>query len=213
MHTNYTEGLNNFDIIYIINLEHRKDRLNQVTNELSKTNIDPNKVKRIDAIYCPHFGGLGCSKSHVLALEEFISSGKDTCIIFEDDFVFTEPQNVVNDLINEVFNNAINFDVLMLSSNTVVEETTNYPFITKIIDAQTLSGYAVSKKFAHILLDNYKESIKLVEPFGYEYPEYCVDMYMKRLQPVSEWYCIKPKIGKQGASYSDIVKIDVDYGC
>ena len=213
MYTKYREGLNNFDIIYIINLEHRKDRLDHVTNELSKTNIDPNKVKRIDAIYCPHFGALGCAKSHLLALEDFINSGKDTCIIFEDDFIFTEPQNIINDLINEVFNNVINFDVLMLSSNTLVEETTNYPFITKIIDAQTLSGYAVNKKFSQILLNNYKESINLLEPLGYGYPYYCVDMYMKKLQPVSEWYCIKPKIGKQCTSYSDILKIDVDYGC
>jgi hypothetical protein len=213
MSTNYTEGLNNFDIIYIINLEHRKDRLNHITNELLKTNIYPNKIKRIDAINCLDFGALGCSKSHLLALEDFINSSKDTCIIFEDDFIFTEPQNMVNDLINEVFNNKINFDVLMLSSNTLAEETTNYPFITKIVDAQTLSGYAVSKQFAHILLNNYKESIKLLEPFGYAYPDYCLDMYMKKLQPISEWYCIKPKIGKQIPSYSDIQKIQVDYGC
>jgi GR25 family glycosyltransferase involved in LPS biosynthesis len=213
MHTNYTEGLNNFDIIYIINLEHRKDRLNHITNELSKTNIDPSKIKRIDAINCPHFGALGCSKSHLLALEDFINSSKDTCIILEDDFIFTEPQNTINDLMNEVFNNVINFDVLMLSSNIVLQQTTNYPFITKIIDAQTLSGYAVSKKFAHILSNNYKESINLMESLGYEYPDYCIDMYIKKLQPVSEWYCINPKIGKQVQSYSDILKIDVDYGC
>jgi GR25 family glycosyltransferase involved in LPS biosynthesis len=213
MHTNYTEGLNNFDLIYIINLEHRKDRLNNITNELLKTNIDNKKINRIEAINCPDFGALGCSKSHLIVLEDFINSGKDTCIIFEDDFIFTEPQNIINELINEVFNNTINFDVLMLSSNTLVEETTNYPFITKIIDAQTLSGYAVSKKFAHILLDNFKESIKLLEPLGYEFPDYCVDMYMKKLQPLSQWYCIKPKIGKQIANYSDIQKKEVNYGC
>jgi GR25 family glycosyltransferase involved in LPS biosynthesis len=213
MHTNYTDGFNNFDTIYIINLEHRKDRLNHINNELSKTNIEPSKIKRIDAINYPNFGALGCSKSHLLALEDFINSGKDTCIIFEDDFVFTEPQNVINDLINEVFNNTINFDVLMLSSNTIVEQGTNYPFITKIIDAQTLSGYAVNKKFAHVLLNNYNESINLLESKGYEYCDYCIDQYIKNLQPISEWYCIKPKIGKQIASYSDIQKIQVDYGC
>ena len=149
----------------------------------------------------------------MLALEDFINSDKTTCIIFEDDFVFTQPQNTINDLINEVFNNKIDFDVLMLSSNTLLEESTNYPFITKIIDSQTLSGYAVNKKFANILLNNYKESISSLESLGYTYSEYCIDMYIKKLQPVSEWYCINPKIGKQIASYSDIEKKEVDYDC
>jgi len=210
---NYTEGLNIFDVVYYINLKHRLDRLENITNQLNKTNISKDKINRIEGIYYETFGILGCAKSHVMALESFINSGKDTCIIFEDDFIFTEPQNIINELINEVFNNTINFDVLMLSSNTLVEETTNYPFITKIIDAQTLSGYAVSKKFAHILLDNFKESIKLLEPLGYEFPDYCLDMYMKKLQPLSQWYCIKPKIGKQIANYSDIQKKEVNYGC
>jgi hypothetical protein len=35
----YSDGLNNFDIIYYINLNHRTDRLENITNELNKTNI------------------------------------------------------------------------------------------------------------------------------------------------------------------------------
>jgi len=38
------KGLNNFDIVYYINLSHRKDRYIHINNELSKTNIDPNKI-------------------------------------------------------------------------------------------------------------------------------------------------------------------------
>jgi GR25 family glycosyltransferase involved in LPS biosynthesis len=209
-------GFNNFDMVCFINLDHRTDRLKQITEQLNKTNIDQNKINRIPGIYKKDFGSLGCSKSQVLALETFVNSPKSnqTCLILEDDFEFTQPQYIVNDLINKVFNSdAKNFDVLMLSSNTVYQyNIDNTPFVTKIIDAQTLSGYIVSRKFAPLLLHNFKQGVSLLEPFGKSVPEYCVDMYCKKLQPLSNWYCINPKIGKQAASYSDIEKGHVNYG-
>jgi len=210
----YTDGLNNFDIIYYINLEHRKDRLTHITSELEKTNIDPNKISRIDAVYYPDFGCLGCSKSHYLALEHFINSGKETCVILEDDFEFTQNQNTINDLINQFFNTVNgNFDVLMLASNTYVEQQSEHPFITKIIDAQTTSGYAVSKQFAPILLSNYRESIQQLETIGYKVSDFCIDIYSKKIQPNSKWYCIYPKIGQQLPGYSDIENQHVNYQC
>jgi GR25 family glycosyltransferase involved in LPS biosynthesis len=208
------KGLNNFDIVYYINLEHRKDRYIHINNELSKTNIDPNKINRIDAIYNINKGCLGCSKSHILALEAFINTSDEiqNCIILEDDFIFTEQQDNINNLINLFFENVETFDVLMLSSNTFNETKTNLPFITKINDAQTLSGYCVSKKFAPILLDNYRSGVEKLENIGTN-NLYCVDMYIKILQPQSLWYCLNPKIGKQIMSYSDNEKMVVYYNC
>ena len=210
------DGFNNFDMVCFINLDHRTDRLKQITEQLNKTNIDKNKINRISGIYTQNFGALGCSKSQILALETFVNSpeSNQTCLILEDDFEFTQSQDIINDLINKVFNSDIkNFDVLMLSSNTVYQyNLDNTPFVTKIIDAQTLSGYVVNRKFAPLLLHNFKQGLGLLEPFGNPFPEYCVDMYCKKLQPLSNWYCINPKIGKQAASYSDIEKRDVNYG-
>ena len=130
-------------------------------------------------------------------------------------------------LIDRVFNEIVDFDVLMLSSNTIKELLTTFEFVTKIIDAQTSSGYAVSKSFASILLNNYMESITLLEQIGKkpDYSDYwfdmymerlhpiCFDIYMKKLQPISKWYCLHPKIGKQIESYSDIENKVVDYKC
>ena len=206
-------GFNNFDLVYYINLNHRTDRLNHITNEIKKTNIDESKVHRIEAIY-DEFGALGCSKSHCVALDNFINSPEtnQTCVILEDDFEFTQPQNIVNDLIDNVFTNDVkDFDVLMLSSNTAVELYTEFNFVTKIIAAQTLSGYVVSRKFAPILLKNYKESVEGLSVS--RSPHHCIDIYMKQLQPNSKWLCLSPKIGKQMGSYSDIEKCNVDYKC
>jgi hypothetical protein len=209
------DGLNNFDVIYYINLEHRKDRFEHINKVLSETNIDKNKINRIEAIHKPNFGILGCAKSHSLALETFLKT-PDTvqnCIIFEDDFIFNKSQNIVNQLLNRFYNEIKEFDVLMLASNTYNESSTNFSFITKILNAQTLSGYIVSKKFAPILLENYNESIEKLEFIGCKVHALCFDIYMKQLQPSSNWYCLKPKIGQQIPSFSDIEKKFTNYGC
>jgi GR25 family glycosyltransferase involved in LPS biosynthesis len=211
----YNEGLNIFNIVYYINLNHRKDRLENIINELNKTNINPEKINRIPGIYIKDFGILGCAKSHCLALEAFLKSSFDNkyCIIFEDDFQFTQDQIVVNELINAVFNNNKDFHVLMLAANILNGQPTTYNFLTKIVDAQTLSGYAVNRNFASILLNNFRESIALLEKEGYKYYPYCFDIYMKRLQPLSRWYSLNPRIGKQIESYSDIENKVVSYDC
>ena len=121
---------------------------------------------------------------------------------------------MVNDLVNKVFNSNIkNFDVLMLSANTVYQYTLDdIQFVTKIIDAQTTSGYVVCRDFAQVLLNNYTEGAVLLEQFGKPIPKYCIDIYCKSLQPLSKWYCINPKIGKQLNSYSDVENRNVNYG-
>ena len=62
---NYKHGLNNFDVVYYINLEHRKDRLEHIKKELQKTNIEPNKINKINAIYNEKYGIIG-SITHLI---------------------------------------------------------------------------------------------------------------------------------------------------
>jgi len=208
------KGFNHFDSVYFINLYHRTDKLKHIKNELNKTNIEPIKINKISAIYTPNLGALGCSKSHVIAIESFLKTPEtnQTCLILEDDFVFTQEQCVVNDLINKVFENNVDFDVLMLSANIGHQTPTTYPFLTKIYNAQTTSGYVVCRRFASILLDNYKQSVELIEEHNIGYNN-CIDMHMKQLQPYYNWYCLNPKIGIQLPSFSDVEKRFVQYGC
>jgi len=105
--------MNRVDQVYYINLDHRKDRLESICKELAKTTIDPSKIHRISAVHTPGFGALGCTLSHILALEQFIQSGKNTCIIFEDDFQFIQDQAVVNTLMDQVFTMLPDFDVIL----------------------------------------------------------------------------------------------------
>lgn len=214
------DGLNQFNVVYYINLDHRKDRLESIQEQLKKTNIANDKIVRIPGVYDKDFGPLGCAKSHVLALETFIQSGKETCILLEDDFVFTQEQPDIFSWINIFFSSeyASSYDVLMLSANIIHSQpVSDCDVITKITEAQTASGYSVRKHFAPILLENLQESVRLLEQHGTEFTKqngmFYNDQYWKKLQPMNQWYCLQPKIGKQMCSYSDNIYTVTDYEC
>lgn len=69
---------------FVINLESRRDRLNEVTKTLLKSNIK--SWQRVEAIQDSN-GALGCAMSHQLALNLALSSKSELQIIFEDDVV------------------------------------------------------------------------------------------------------------------------------
>lgn len=206
------DGLNSFDILYFINLDRRLDRLKHITNELSKTNIDVNKINHIHACDMSNFGALGATKSHIMALENFLQTDDSiqTCIICEDDLWFIQNQEHINNIINRFLVEFPEWDVLSLAmsiyDNQVVSD-----YAIKILRGETLSGYCVTKKFAKTLLENFKESCNKLEQIGYKVCEYCIDNYIGRLQPKSNWYCLFPRIAKQIESYSDIEKCYVNY--
>ena len=87
----------------------------------------------------------------------------------------------------------------MINLNAVCEN------VKKVISAQTTSGYCITKKFAQILLKNFKESQDLIIKFGRRH-EICLDQYWKRIQPMNNWYVINPVLGYQYENYSDIEK-------
>ena len=193
--------------VYYINLDHRKDRNREILQELKKLPRGA-VVERVPAVYEKERGHLGCSKSHIRALEKFIHSGEDTCIILEDDFEFVS--GGATRLGNFLHGERFPFDVIMLSSNDIDSQACQYPGFKKIINSQTASGYIVSKHFAPTLLKNFKHGAQLLER-EYNHSEYAVDQYWKLLQPVSKWYSFDPPCGRQRKSYSDIQGGVVEY--
>jgi GR25 family glycosyltransferase involved in LPS biosynthesis len=195
--------------VYYINLDHRTDRKKEFLNEMKKVDFPENKIVRIPAIYDKKRGHLGCSKSHIKTLEQFINSKYKNCIIFEDDFEFTSEGDM--EQIENVFQQNIPFDVIMLSGNEIKTENSEYSGLKRVLNAQTTSGYMVSKEFAPTLLKNFKEGCVLLEK-DYNHSMYAVDQYWKKLQPESKWFIFSPKLGKQRYSYSDIESVKINYG-
>jgi hypothetical protein len=200
----------NVDVIYFINLDHRKDRLEEFLQEMSKMGVPESKLVRIPGVYRPGKGDLGCSMSHCNALETFSKSSNTNCMIFEDDFEFIEDIDTINNMMSEFIQTNVEYDVCMLSINSIENVDTEWKFLKKVRNAQTASGYMVSKSFAPTLLANFQEGRRLLED-SYDNGKgdhiqgpYCIDQYWKRLQANNQWYVFDPKWGKQRDSFSDI---------
>lgn len=196
--------------IYYINLEHRTDRKIHILAQLHEMNYPQDRIHRIDAVK-HEFGGLGCCRSHIKALQTFVSTQEERCIILEDDFTFyPNSYDFFHNIIKKE-NLPLTWDVIMLSSNTITELPYSNTF-TKCIDAQTTSGYMVNRDFINILLQNFKESEYLLsQTLQNGYHVFAIDQYWKKIQPHSNWYICKPKLGYQLESYSDVENKVVDY--
>ena len=204
-----------FPHIYYINMDSRPDRREHIEGELKKLAIPDLRVTRIAAVAKPGHGALGCGLSHVKALETFMESGEAECIILEDDFTFRDEHvNFCKQAISTIVKagDKAKYDVVMLAANTRSESACKVPYLTRIHFAFTTSGYLVTRKFAPILLANFKEASLLHAAAGTHTPAYCIDVYWRKLQETCIFYCLKPIVGYQYGNYSDIEQMHVDYG-
>lgn len=204
--------MNSVDVIFYINLASRADRNVHFLEQIAALTTDMSKVVRIDAVYEP-MGALGCTKSHIKALEGFIANPAwKTCIVFEDDFTFYDSSQANNNaLLHKFFVNFTDWDMLLLSSNQLIKPTpTEIPEIQKVNKSQTASGYLIHKGVAQKILDNFKESAELLER-SWSKPLHALDIYWEKLGLVR--YSFTQNMGYQYASMSDIENTYVNYGC
>ena len=205
----------NIDKLYYINLAYRTDRDEQIKKWLTVTNVPAEKIQRINAVHIPGRGHLGATASHVKALESFIASGAAVCCIYEDDYI---PIDITTywSSIQQVFDNAIDFDIVLLSYNILDSTPTQYPFLEKVQNSYTASGYIITREFAPRLLENFTYGFRLAVQeeirTGRKTHTYCLDIYWKELMSVAKWYVIKPRLGRQLESFSDIDGRIVNHG-
>ena len=70
-----------------INLDSRTDRLEHVTNELKKMDINAERVKAVKL----ENGAVGCTMSHIKCLELAQKRDYEHVFICEDDILFLDP--------------------------------------------------------------------------------------------------------------------------
>jgi GR25 family glycosyltransferase involved in LPS biosynthesis len=199
-----------FDIIYYINLDKRKDRKNQILQELSNMNINMTKVKRIPGVISS-LSCVGCSKAHLNALKDFEQNNYKNCLILEDDFHFVLEKTKTFELLNDFWKGESPWDVLMISGNIRRYKPTDLSYLYKITNAQTTSGYAVNRNYLPILMKNFEDGINKYVIANKRTPALCIDIYWKRLQPSGNWFVINPKLGRQREGYSDIECRNTNY--
>lgn len=197
------------DTFYFINLDRRTDRLKQIMSELDKMEIPIEKTIRVQA-FDHKIGILGCAKSHMQAVSHFIESGKERCMIFEDDFEFTETKEKVQKVLSGIFTGSVEFDCLLLAgeNNCVFAEPIQNTCLQRLFFATSPSCYVLTKRYAPELLHNLSEGAakqeKWINAFGEPENAFNNDYYWIYEQMSKRYFFTFPKLGRQRNSPSDI---------
>lgn len=197
--------------IFYINLDERPDRKTEIETELTNYELMTNS-ERVKAFYTPGQGILGCTMSHLKALKLAKERNYKNVLILEDDFQFTLNKEELENQLTVLFEQGPEFDVCMISFNIQQSSPTEYPFLQKVIKAQTASGYIVNESFYDSIIELYEWAIPLLEQTR-EHWNYANDQCWKILQPNSNWYAFINRCGKQRPGYSDNSEKFEDYNC
>lgn len=189
----------------------RSDRLQDITGVLGSLGISNRSLVKGVPHSC---GALGCSLSHAMAVAECIDSNATKCAIFEDDFELVRDPEEAKAAIDRFFRSEPpSWEVLMLSANVVSPSSPSAEFshLDVINAALTASGYIVHRSFAPKLLQTFLQAAYHLNESNCSKVDFAHDVLWKRHQQSGKWFALKPLIGRQRASYSDIEKMNVDY--
>lgn len=187
-------------IFYYINLVHRQDRAIEFQNEMHVLAIEPHQVL---ASVDPRGGFMGCTTSHLRALQMGLASGHRYVGVFEDDFMLVTKKDV-KQLINQFWHKFPKANVLMLQLNPI--STSRAPGmigVQRVNQALSTAGYIVARDYIATMIASLKLSLFHQRPCGVGF---CA------LQKRHNWYTFHPPVGKQRPSFSDIEQRHVNYG-
>lgn len=184
-----------FDKIYIINLDNRIDRWENVTNELRKANI--NKYVRFSAIkpdlskilhiHCRNFekqtdryvvGQMGCKMSHVAIAKDMEDNNLNRILILEDDIKIARDANDrFSFALDQIEKSEITWDMLYFGGlyqfggyyvdGREWKQDQISPNIQKLKGAMETCAYAISKRMSNIILGYAMDSGKEIDIFYY----------------------------------------------
>jgi glycosyl transferase family 25 len=202
--------------VYFINLSHRGDRYGEFMNWIEGSGFPSEKIERIEAFYTPGAGFIGCLASHIRALQTFLASDENLCMICEDDFM---PLDICEfwDHYDTLFKDGVEFDVVMASYSKLESEDGPVPYLKKVVHSFSASSYLITRDFAPRLLAVWQDALRKVvqeQPTATrKLDQYCTDVAWMPLMKESRWYCFYPRIGKQRDSFSDIQGHYTSYEC
>ena len=202
----------------VINLKHRLDRKQEFLRNLDFNNISLSNLVFVDAVLDKGFGGLGCAKSHVLALTDFLCrDNSEYLVMLEDDFDFSCSHDELNNRFNQFQNQIKNWDVFILSGHAGITAEEYPNGFAKVFESQTTSGYVIRRGYIEKLVSLFIECIYGMEkyydlhPRQLIYNRFAIDQHWKSLQRLDQWFTTKPYLGHQRESYSDIESQVVNY--
>jgi GR25 family glycosyltransferase involved in LPS biosynthesis len=202
--------MDRLDKVFYINLEDRKDRNDEIMNELN-SNFKFQNAERFNAIKHER-GALGCLFSHIELLRLMELNGWNTMMIVEDDLELLTDRDSVDMYIHS-FLDENTFDILCLGNNCQNFTVINEKFC-RCIDTQTTSCYVIKRHMIIPILQLFIPPNEDILHCNLQNVIDCnkiIDVEWKQIQPV--YWFVMPVIRqvKQRKSFSDIEKIFVDY--
>jgi len=213
----------NIDKIFIINLETRTDRKNEMIKELKKHNIQNYEFYNADRPsipdiiewnnnYCNHvitsfrtmqkflryqIGCLGCLKSHLGVCKLALERNYKNVLILEDDTQFIHNLDILTGFTCQINNE---YDMLYLcGSHHGVRETVSKN-IVKTAKTHTTGSYLITENAMKYLVNNIQSYSKEIDVY-----------YADEIQPIFNCFCTSPHITKQRDGFSDIQQSVVSY--
>ena len=160
-----------FDRVYLINLEHRTDRLQTFRKRQRDKGWalpDPIIFKAVDGYKVPmpktfltgdqeiDGGGWGCLLSHCAILKDCIKNNVETALILEDDVCWRKDAwTKLNTFMNKV---PKDWDQLMVGGQHFVLPLKVNPSVKKVIHAERTHAYAINKSVMKSLLNLWENS-------------------------------------------------------
>lgn len=204
--------------IYAINLDKRSDRWADLQASSLAQGLNPAAIQRLPAVADPEFGALGCAKSHVAALSNFLTH--DTapyCLVLEDDFELVRPWGEFVAAFNALAEERVDWDALLLMGTAVLAPPPRAPGVARLLEAQSAAAYLVSRRYAPAVLACFAdcipqmEALRGLQPRAAVTARFAIDQAWKTLQRRDRWYIFSPAFGRQRPSFSDIEQRDVNY--
>lgn len=210
------------DRIYIINLKERSDRWINCIKQLTKyniinyerfdairpdlTKIDPVQYSKNNMKLSKNYiiGALGCKLSHLSIINDAKINNYSKILILEDDFLLCN--NFIekyNNTIQNIDKNNIDYDMLYLGFSIVRDNPyidTSINNLKKLTNAHTTHAYILDKSFYNTIINEINTCHCEIDV--------CYAHMQKKYNNI---YGIFPSLITQRASYSDIMKKDVDY--
>lgn len=196
-------------MIFIIGLEERKDRYQEILSELCRMRAPLNRIyhyiakreaitgnKDID-IYA------GATKNHGDVAEIFLKGPHHHCLILEDDVTFNADVEGNLQRLKLFFERAYDYDVCLLNSSKyhTIKEYDDL-LLRSFQECTTTSAYLLSKSGAERALfyfrDGYEKILKSRNT------NFCCDRYWAEMQKDNKFFLFKTKFGYQRCGYSSI---------
>jgi glycosyl transferase family 25 len=193
---------------FYINLDHRTDRKEHVTGQL--TNLGLQGFERFNAIKMEN-GAVGCSMSHLKILQTAVQNNWDHVLIVEDDITFLDPVLFRANFETFLQRNGNNWDVILLAGNNMPPYDPVDNVCIKVKRCQTTTGYLVNGHYIKKLMENVKMGLTQLMYKPASHAMYAIDKFWFVLQAVDKWYLIIPPTVVQREDYSDIEKKRINY--